>query len=288
MVVERRPLAGVETAVEQRGDGPAILALHALELGGSRSEWQPLADRLVAAGYRVILPDWPGCGETGPLTSYTPELLGDWLAALLDANPGARHWLARGQAAAYAIAAGERCDSLTVIGPDGLHPEPARDELYEQLTGPAGRRMYADLTDELAVRAWLQDVYATDEQVTEDEVAAIVRQAGQPGAERFFAAWASGRLRLDVRLEWINLTQPLLLVWGELAEDPPLERVDDWIMPLRPDAPVMMIQGRPIGIWKQNVTYKSFRTGARPHLERPVAVAKVIVEHLANAAGAGP
>ncbi len=281
--LERHRVAGLPTLVERLGDGPAVLALHALELGAGREEWRPLAARLAAAGYEVIAPDWPGCGDSDPLPRYTSELFQTWLAGLLDHYPHATDWLARGQAAAYAIAAGRRCRSLAVISPDGLHPEPVREDVLQQYTGPAGPAAYQDLLTPEAVAAWLGEQYAAVDAGPPGELDHVLRRARQPGAEGFFAAWASGSLRLDVRREWITLAQPLLMIWGELADDPPLERVDDWLMPLRPDAPVMMIQGRPIGIWKQNVTYKSFRTGPRPQLEQPEAVAKVVLEHLANA-----
>lgn len=265
-------LAGHETFVERCGDGPRVLCLHAIEFGAGPEEWRPLATRLAAAGYQTVAPSWPLSGRV------TPDCLHTWLGALLHHYHDAVDWLARGQAAAYAIAAGQRCRSLAVISPDGLHPEPVRDEVAQQLAGPA----YDALTTREAVAAWLAEQYSTPTWpgAELDDVAARMRR---PGAREFCAAWASGALRLDVRREWIALTQPLLLLWGELADDPPLSRVDDWLMPLRPDAPVMMIRGRPLGVWKRNVTYKSFAAGPRPHVEQPEAVAKVVVEHLANA-----
>jgi pimeloyl-ACP methyl ester carboxylesterase len=40
---------------EARGDGPPVLLVHAGVADGRM--WMPLADRLTAAGYRVIVPD---------------------------------------------------------------------------------------------------------------------------------------------------------------------------------------------------------------------------------------
>lgn len=271
--IEQAVVAGVETTIERLGDGRPVLCLHAIEFGGGREEWRPLAAGLAEHGCEVIAPDWPSPGDV------TPDLLHTWLDDLLLQYPEAVDWIARGQAAAYAIAEGQRCRSLTVISPDGLHPEPVRDDVAAKFQD---RSAYEPLTSPEAVAAWLSEQYVT-EPVTVAEIDAVIERVQRPGAERFFAAWASGALRIDVRHEWIALTQPLLLIWGELSLDPPLDRVDDWIMPLRPDAPVMMIQGRPIGIWKQNVTYKSFPTGPRPHVEKPEAVARVVAELLGSA-----
>ena len=47
---------------EVRGDGSAVLLVHA-GIADARM-WGPLAERLVAAGYRTIAPDLPGFGRT--------------------------------------------------------------------------------------------------------------------------------------------------------------------------------------------------------------------------------
>jgi pimeloyl-ACP methyl ester carboxylesterase len=63
-----------------RGDGPDVLLVHA-GIADSRM-WEPLAERLVAAGYRVIAPDLRGFGRT-PLEPGVVSNAGD-LVALLD------------------------------------------------------------------------------------------------------------------------------------------------------------------------------------------------------------
>jgi len=62
------------------GDGPAVLLVHA-GIADSRM-WEPLAERLVAAGYRTVAPDLQGFGRT-PLEPGIVSNAGD-LVALLD------------------------------------------------------------------------------------------------------------------------------------------------------------------------------------------------------------
>jgi 3-oxoadipate enol-lactonase len=63
-----------------RGEGPDVLLVHA-GIADSRM-WEPLADRLVAAGYRAIAPDLQGFGQT-PLSPGVVSNADD-LVALLD------------------------------------------------------------------------------------------------------------------------------------------------------------------------------------------------------------
>jgi pimeloyl-ACP methyl ester carboxylesterase len=73
----------MKIAFEEHGQGNPVVLLHAFPL--SRKMWQPQIDSLVGANCRVILPDFPGFGET-PLTSNisTMEALANGIAELLD------------------------------------------------------------------------------------------------------------------------------------------------------------------------------------------------------------
>jgi 3-oxoadipate enol-lactonase len=64
-----------------RGDGPAVLLVHAGIADGRM--WEPLAERLAAAGHRVVTCDLRGFGRT-PLQPGVVSNAGD-LVALLDA-----------------------------------------------------------------------------------------------------------------------------------------------------------------------------------------------------------
>ena len=64
---------------EVRGDGPAVLVVHACLADGRM--WTPFAERVAAAGHRVIVPDLQGFGRT-PLEPGTISHPADLLALL--------------------------------------------------------------------------------------------------------------------------------------------------------------------------------------------------------------
>jgi 3-oxoadipate enol-lactonase len=70
-------------AYDDRGSGPAVVLIHGFPL--CRQMWQPQAEALRLAGYRVIIPDLPGFG-TSPLLSGDASMGGyaDAVIALLD------------------------------------------------------------------------------------------------------------------------------------------------------------------------------------------------------------
>ncbi len=77
---------GIDLAVTVDGEGPAVLLVHGFPDSGA--VWRKQVPALVAAGYRVIVPDLRGCGESDAprqTRAYRIEALSADLAALLDA-----------------------------------------------------------------------------------------------------------------------------------------------------------------------------------------------------------
>ncbi len=75
--------------VDHGGDGPLVMLVHGL--GGSAANWITVADRIAAAGYRVIAPDLAGFGitppgERGASVDANAELVAD-LVDHFDAGP---------------------------------------------------------------------------------------------------------------------------------------------------------------------------------------------------------
>lgn len=277
---------------ESLGDGEVVLLVHAPEIAGSRAEWAALAPYLAAGGYRVVAPDLPGFGESDPAAPLTADLLTEALGSFVHQTCGGGcHLVGRGHAAAYlthlAVQAPARYASLTALLPFGVHPREPDSALYRAMLGDQGLAWREAVAAPEAVALWLgEEVYYDRRFATAARVREVETWIQQAPPETL-ASLAAGYLHRDVRAEWVEVPQPILLIWGEACEDPPLDDVDDWLMPLRPNAPFMMIDGRPIGIWKQSVTYKSFGPArARPHEEMPDEVAKVLVEHLGRAAEA--
>ena len=76
-------LNGIKLAYDEAGKGPAVLLIHGFPL--CRKMWRPQMQALAAAGFRVVVPDLRGFGESdsGAKPGST-DLLADDLIALLD------------------------------------------------------------------------------------------------------------------------------------------------------------------------------------------------------------
>ena len=74
---------GIRLAYDDLGNGPAVMLIHGYPL--CRRMWRPQVEALVAAGFRVIVPDLRGFGESeaGNEPGSTDRLADD-LVALLD------------------------------------------------------------------------------------------------------------------------------------------------------------------------------------------------------------
>ncbi len=68
---------------DDQGQGLPILLIHGFPL--CRRMWKPQVQPLVDAGYRVVVPDLPGFGDSPPLDQpWSMDLYGDGMIALLD------------------------------------------------------------------------------------------------------------------------------------------------------------------------------------------------------------
>ena len=143
-VAERTLLVrGTRTALYAYGpdDGPTILAIHGFR--GTHEGLQPLAARLGEAGYRVIVPDLPGSGASGPLPGgHDAEQYGAWLLGVTEQVPTPQLLLGHSFGSvivAAAIAQGAAHEGVVLINPILASP----------LTGPkriataAARAYYA-------------------------------------------------------------------------------------------------------------------------------------------------
>ena len=76
-------LNGIELGYDEAGNGPAVLLIHGFPL--CRKMWGPQMQALAGAGFRAVVPDLRGFGESdaGAQTGST-DLLADDLIALLD------------------------------------------------------------------------------------------------------------------------------------------------------------------------------------------------------------
>ncbi|WP_462268082.1 alpha/beta fold hydrolase [Desulfobacter sp.] len=76
-------LNGIQLAYDDVGEGPAVLLIHGFPL--CRQMWHPQVQALAAAGFRAVVPDLRGFGESEAGTEVgSTNLLADDLIALLD------------------------------------------------------------------------------------------------------------------------------------------------------------------------------------------------------------
>ncbi|WP_034509038.1 alpha/beta fold hydrolase [Blastococcus sp. URHD0036] len=219
---------GSRIAAEIRGSGPLVVCSPAM--GDTRDAYGPLADRLVAAGFRVALLDLRGHGDSDAgFDRYGDEATaGDLLAAIDAFGDGGPAYLAGASmsAAAAVIAAGRRPDAvagLLLFGPflrNGAGGAAARIGLRALLLrpwGPLAWRMYA-------TKLWpgLGDGART-------RAASTTKLLTRPG--RWKAFQATTRLNHDVVAPWIpKVTAPSLVVMGEADPDWKDPRAEaDWI-----------------------------------------------------------
>jgi pimeloyl-ACP methyl ester carboxylesterase len=119
-------LAGSSTALLEGGDGPTLILLHGgIECGGAY--WAPVIPSL-ARGYRLVVPDVPGVGDSSPLPRMDAAVFDEWFRALLSATifPERPFLLAHSMvgslAARFAAANADRLQALVLYGVPGIGP----------------------------------------------------------------------------------------------------------------------------------------------------------------------
>lgn len=74
---------GIKLSYEDEGQGPAVLLIHGFPL--CRRMWHPQKASVISGGFRVIIPDLRGFGESeAPDGPYTMEIFADDVVGLLD------------------------------------------------------------------------------------------------------------------------------------------------------------------------------------------------------------
>lgn len=187
---------GTELAVAAAGDGPVVLLAHGFpDLGIT---WHLQVPQLLAAGYRVLVPDMRGYGDSArPVgrSSYAVGEIGRDLIGLLDHEGVARaHVVGHDWGAQCVWALGQdhpdRLLSLTGLSVPATRPAPAPP--IEILRRRLGEQFYQVRFQEQgsAEQALERDVAATLAAAFNDDFAAV----GQPAGTRDRPAWMSADL----------------------------------------------------------------------------------------------
>jgi 3-oxoadipate enol-lactonase len=251
-----------------RGDGPPVLLVHA-GIADSRM-WEPLAERLVATGRRVIACDLRGFGRT-PLPqgrfSHAADLvelldeLGVERTAVVAASWGGKVTLE------LALRAPERVSAIALLD-SALDEFDASDELeaYDEAETAAAEADDLDRATEINVRMWIDRPGRADvDPAVVDLVATMTRAAfaAQDGVDA-----EEEELEPPVARRLSEVSAPALVVVGEDdVED--FHRIAERLARELPAAePLVRIPG----------------AAHLPALERPAAVAEVLVPFLGRVA----
>ncbi|OJF11016.1 alpha/beta fold hydrolase [Couchioplanes caeruleus] len=259
---------GVTMACDDSAPGrdelPVLLCLHAI--GHGAQDFASLRAAL-AGQWRVVAPDWPGQGNSGPdrepptATRYAELALG-----LLDALGIARATVlgnSIGGAAALRLAAlhPERVTGLVLIDGAGLAPIGRRERLairaFVALFRAGRRRRW---WYRWAFAAYYRQMLRTPAAATHR--AAIVA-AGYDSAPILAAAWR-GFADLDVRDLAGRVRCPVLAAWAR----------HDRIVPLAASRPALECV--------PDLTLSTFDAGHSPHVETPAEFEAVLRSFLRN------
>lgn len=217
----RRPEGAI--AFTDSGSGPLVVAVPGM--GDVRSTYDDVAGALVAAGYRVVVADLRGHGDSGTtFTAHGDDATGADLLALvehLDAGPAVL--LGNSMGASSAVwAAAERPDlvrGLVLISP-----------FLRETTSPATQRLLRALYRVLFAGPWGAAVWASYySSITKgrrsprhaEHVAAVREAMRRPGHLRSFRELALALDHSVVEARLAEVSAPALVVVGELDPDYP-------------------------------------------------------------------
>jgi pimeloyl-ACP methyl ester carboxylesterase len=204
---------GLSTSHATGGDGAPVLLLHGW--GAHAGLMWPLAERLMRLGYRVMVPDMPGFGETPPPdAAWSVRDYVNFTLSYLDAqNIDRAHLIGHSFGGRLGLVLGadhaDRLHKMVLIDAAGVKPPASSSGQLRLKTYKAVRDGLATvglkgLSDRL--RGWYNDRYAS----------ADYKNAG-PLRETFVRVVGEDLLPYAARVQ-----PPTLLLWGEADEDTPV------------------------------------------------------------------
>jgi pimeloyl-ACP methyl ester carboxylesterase len=224
-----------QVVYHESGLGSPLVFVHGVYVGASSYEWSKVYPHF-AGTHQVLAVDLLGFGE-----SERPDLpfsATDHVQALVEfirAKSGGERAsvVASGLGAGFAtILAAQHPDlveRLILLMPVGRlefgrRRLPKRYGLFSRVP-IANRTFYRRyLSTRIRIRAWLKSFgFADPEKIADETVDVLTNCAQQFGADRAIFQWMSRRFDLDLEKRLGELSQPVTLVWGEKAVDPPLE-----------------------------------------------------------------
>jgi pimeloyl-ACP methyl ester carboxylesterase len=224
-----------QVVYHESGLGSPLVFVHGVYVGASSYEWSKVYPHF-AGTHQVLAVDLLGFGE-----SERPDLpfsatdhvqaLGEFIRAKSGGERASivASGLGAGFATILAAQHPDLVERLILLMPVGRvefgrHRLPKRYGLFSRLP-IANRTFYRRyLSSRIRIRGWLKSFgFADPEKIADETVDVLTNCAQQFGADRAIFQWMSRRFDLDLEKRLGELSQPVTLVWGEKAVNPPLE-----------------------------------------------------------------
>ncbi|ORA37739.1 alpha/beta fold hydrolase [Mycobacterium aquaticum] len=266
---------------------PTVVLLHGGGVDNASLSWAGIGPRLAQAGYRVIAPDHPGYGHSGPARlPATQERLVAYVGEFVDALGLQRYAigglsLGGGMTIGHVLDRPDRVTAAMLLGSYGVMPRLSDGPLsgVRQLftwaalrTGLLGAATTWVGGNRSAMARSMQALITDPKQLTDELMDEVMAAAGRPAGFEGFEQWQRdqvqwNRLRTDYTARLASMTCPVLIVHGERDPGVPVARACA-AAALIPNARLKVIAGA--GHWVQR--------------DRPDAVLDALVEFLdANA-----
>jgi pimeloyl-ACP methyl ester carboxylesterase len=207
-VTDRRlDVAGIPSAMLEGGEGPPIVLVHGA--GESGLHWMRVIPSL-ATTHRVLAPDLPAHGASGPLPDGAAARTVDWLAELIDRTCDAEPVVVGGTLGG-AVAA--RVAAVDALGLTDFTPEPRFGQALNGFLAQPGEQTHDDLW-----RVCTYDLDRVREAMGEDwesmlgyNLDRIAAPETMPGVGALMQEFALHAIPAE-ELERIRV--PATLVWG--------------------------------------------------------------------------
>ncbi len=203
-------------------DAPPLVLLHTPEIGASAYEMRHIITGL-AQRYRVYAPDLLGFGLSDhPDINYSADVyVALYRDFLRDVVKQSAVLLASGLSCNYAVAvasgAPDLCQRLLFLSPVSLFKQSRSYPWLARLARTAllGTFIYSLLTPRFILRRVIGWQHALDvKHFSDNDFNYYFAAAHQLGAQYAALAFIAGKLSLDVSLQFENLQQPTLIIWG--------------------------------------------------------------------------
>jgi pimeloyl-ACP methyl ester carboxylesterase len=231
-----------QVVYHESGSGHPLLFVHGIYPGASSYEWSKVYPDF-ASRFRVLAPDWIGCGESQRPKArlYATDYV-RMLAEFIRATCGQERpiLIGSGLGAGFCVYLASQHPELvsrlilhmpTAQSDLGRNRLSLRMKLASRIPG-ISRLLYRNhLATRNAVRLWLAgEAFVDPAQVTEEMVDVLTTCGRQYGAEYSIFNLLAGRFAFDLEARMKMLAQPVTLLWGDQAMFPQLE----WAYRLQP------------------------------------------------------